>query len=227
MIRRGHIFEVAVIAVVVFCAQIARCDTITVTNLSQDAFTGVYQYEVETDASTVLNPGDGFVIYDFPGYVSSTLALAGFGAPTQDLIYNGISAPAPSDVTLTPNTLDVGLTTVLGLSDNPTIGNLSFVYSGPTVGEGNGKSAVLTIYSSIAGASATTAVSGVASKDSGGVNSKQLFFGYAIVPGANSSSVTTATPLPSPVWAGGLMMSLIAGAGFVRKLRWKSSVLAG
>ena len=202
---------------VFFFAAGAFADTITVTDLSQDPATGVFQYTVSISSSAVVDSGDGFVIYDFPDYESSTLDVNDFSAPVETLTGNDINAtPGP----LVPNALDAGLVTVLGLTDNPTIDNLSFVYDGPTIPTGNATTGILTIQSSLAGSGAMVGTSGVASKDSGGPKSQEYYFGYVSVPMSSTNAVTSsAVPFPSTVWGGGLLLVIFGASRVFSKSR--------
>jgi hypothetical protein len=215
--HRAHAILGLAFAWIFFSASGAFADTITVTDLSQDPLTGVFQYTVSISNSAVVDSGDGFVIYDFPDYESSTLDVNDFSAPVETLTGNDINAtPGP----LVPNALDAGLVTVLGLTDNPTIDNLSFVYTGPTIPIGNATTGILTVQSSLDGSGVTVGTSGVASKDSGGPKSQEYYFGYVSVPMSSTNAVTSsAVPFPSTVWGGGLLLVIFGASRVFSKSR--------
>jgi hypothetical protein len=117
------------VSVLLFGTQAARA-TFSIANVSADSATGEYQYSVSfvpSSAGTV-NPGQGFVIYDFPNLVTSgpddwsLTGITGFGTSnlnlSQQLTGNAISS-----------SLDV-LFSIDGHTDNPSIENLSFAYNG-------------------------------------------------------------------------------------------------
>ena len=192
MNRTKSLFRVGLIAsgILITGAKISRGDII-VSDLSQNAVSGEYQYNVEVEPSSTLDPNDGFVIYDFPGLISGgslssisagSLTLTAPDSSTLDytfslsqwLLGNSVYGLTPSGsntpVGYVPNRVDNDA--ALDGTDSPSIENLSFVYNGSSVTtaateDGGHYSGVLTLFTSIAGPSASVSDLGVfSSKDS-------------------------------------------------------------
>jgi len=221
MIRRISILSVVALASILAYGQVSKGDTIVVTDLTQNTLTGVYTYGVQFTHTANVMPGDGFVIYDFLGltstaqvsfaFTTSVPAGAAFNAFLSPL-YNYINAPlGPSAPAGPANVLDTGLNTVLLMTDDPLINNLSMVYSGPTImGTTSG---ILTVTSSVAGPGATLTNVGVASKDtSGGL------YAYSDLTGPGFGGGGS-VPLPASFLGGGMLMFGLAIAGLFKKMR--------
>ncbi|HUB27168.1 MAG TPA: PEP-CTERM sorting domain-containing protein [Tepidisphaeraceae bacterium] len=203
-------------------ASSALANTITVENLSQDKATGTYQYSITLDSEAYVNPGDGFVIYDFPGLTSwsitgtggsGSLASSGTGTTSTGPIRLVESATSNGLTDANASTIaDLDATTVAldnGLSLDSTVENLSFVYSGPPSIYTGAASATLTIDTS------STTVPGVsvyASVDRSGTipgTSYGTAEGTVLVPGGLS--------VPEPASAG--IMLIVGGAMTLRRRR--------
>jgi hypothetical protein len=150
----------------------------------QDSQTGEYQYDVELDpgsSATYMEPGDGFVLYDWPGLITTgpnvpTLTGLPFSISNfvidQSLLGNFLNGPTPSNsntqASFTPNSVDTAAG-FEGLHDSPNIENLSFVYNGPNVPNiSNVTIGVLTLWSSDTGPTDTDGDSVNASVDHSG-----------------------------------------------------------
>jgi hypothetical protein len=160
----------------------------------QNPATGEYQYDVEVDpgsSTTEITAGDGFVLYDWPGLITTgpdapTLTGLPFGISNlniqQSLLGNYLnSPPGPSDsntTPYTPNKVDNNLA-FLGTTDAPNIENISFVYNGSGVANvANPTVGVLTLWSSFNGASATDNPNGAnVSMDSSGAGEAMSYVG--------------------------------------------------
>jgi hypothetical protein len=177
----------------------------------QDASTGEYQYNVELEAGSVLKAGDGLVIDDFPGLITSgpnapSLTTPGFTFNTvQSLTGNDLKAPSPSLNANPPgNHVDFAIALVGGTADDATINNVSVVYNGAAqLGPTADELGVLTLYSSLAGPGITlNADSASGSKDSSGSGGSAVY---------DSGSITV--PVPEPTSLGVLgMVGMILGS---------------
>ena len=203
------------VALLLFLARGARCDTIYVTDATQNTATGVFTYDVEVTDTAVLDPGDGFVIYDIPGYISSSLALtlpSGSFAASTSLLGNAItdtSSSATNVGPLVPNKVDSQADLLGGLVDDPNLINLSYIYSGPTIPKGTEYDGVLTVN---ALPSSGTEYTVVASKDSGGSGSNgELDVSTVTVPSVPNTGNGNPAPLPASFWGGGTLLALLAG----------------
>jgi hypothetical protein len=218
MMRRITTSLITTICLVLGCARIGRGDTIVVSDLTANALTGVYTYLVQFTNTALVKPGDGFVVYDFKGLSPANIA-------TQ--VFFSFTSPVPVGATFTPSEMLIGnainpalntaLTSVLHLTDSPSIYNLSLVYSGPTIaGSATG---VLTIRSNLFGPHAFVIYNlGVLSKDSGGgILAASLLDG----PGGSGSTV----PLPATVAGGGVLMIGLLAARFSRRIIASRSAL--
>jgi hypothetical protein len=149
---------VAVAGVVLFSSGVTRAKTITVENLSQDTATGVYEYAILFDSQAYVTPGDGFVIYDFPGLTSWT--LTGGGA-SGSLNSSGTATTSTGPIALTETDPSNGLSdgeaqsiadtnaAVIaadnGITLDKTVDNLSLVWTGlPAIYTGSA-TAILTL----------------------------------------------------------------------------------
>jgi len=168
--------------------------------------TGVFTYSVQLDNAADLKPGDGFVIYDFPDLVSSSLT-ASVGSLTGSQF--SLTQTLTSNVLTDSSDVDSnGFVAALadGLAfDNPGTENLSFVYEGPPNPFVGSATSTLTLTSSITG-SDTTSVYG--SVDHSGP-SQSIPFSFS----ANSVTV----PVPEPVSSLGL--AVVGGVVAMRRRR--------
>jgi len=193
-------------------ADIIVSDPIPSDGLTQSAATGEFQYDVELTPELV-KAGDGLVIYDFPGLITSgphapALSIPGFTFNVvQSLTGNGLSASSPSLNANPPgNQVDAALAGLGSTADNPAINNVSIVYNGGgTLGPAADVLGVLTLYSSVAGAGVTlNPDSATGSKDSSGPVSS---------PTEIDSGLVT-VPVPEPTCLGLLgAVGLIVGSG--------------
>ncbi|HTW93212.1 MAG TPA: hypothetical protein VMD30_00360 [Tepidisphaeraceae bacterium] len=218
------------LAIVLGFSRSARCDTIEVTDGSADPATGVYTYGVELTTTAVVNSGDGFVIYDIPGYMSSSLSISlptGSFVASTSLLGNAVTDTASSatndPATFTPNTLDtdaelLGAFDVPPITvnvDNPALTNLSYVYSGATIDTGVDYLGTLTVDAAPSSGTSTTLV---ASKDSGGSGSNgEVDVSTVTVPGSPNVGNGNPAPLPASFWGGGTLLALLAGMAISRK----------
>jgi len=200
------------VGVLLGAARLSVADTITVHDLSQNTSTGVFTYTVQLDNAADLHAGDGFVIYDFPGLISSTLTpvtgtLNGSQfSLTQTLTSNVLNQATSVDA----NGFVAALSNSIAF-DNPGVPNLSFVYNGPPVPFLGADTATLTLTSSVLGGTANSVYGSV---DHSGPSSAVPFSFSAnpvLVPGAT-------VPLPTSWLGGGVLFGLI-GAGRVRRAR--------
>jgi hypothetical protein len=205
MMRRISVLSVLALGSVLACVQTSRGDTIVVTDNTQNTFTGVYTYNVFFTASAVVNPGDGFVIYDFLGL--STASQASFAFTT----------PVPAGDAFTPSLSLLG--NAVGVSnpasDDPTVNNLSLVFSGPqykssVLGTASG---ILTVTSTVNGAGAGTENLIVESRDSGGGTLATSNVTGPHIGGGGS------VPLPASFVGGGILMFGLAVVGMFKKMR--------
>jgi hypothetical protein len=163
MISRHRFAQMALgfAGAVVLAAGSARANTITVENLSQDKATGVYQYSITFDSQADVHIGDGFVLYDFPGLTSWSISGTG---PSGALTSSGNGTTSTGPISLTESKPSNGLTdqnapTIAdsdaslvaldnGLTLDPTVENLSFVWAGPPTIYTGSATATLTINTS-------------------------------------------------------------------------------
>src|ERR1700722_12344160 len=164
MLKKRHAIGlcVGVASVISMASRPASASTITVQNLSQDTATGTYQYAILFDSDAYVKPGDGFVIYGFPGL--TTWSLSGTGV-SGSLASSGTFAASNGPIALTESAPSNGLTdgnaeaiadahanniaADNGLTLDPTVENLSFVWQGsPAVYTGNA-TATLTLDTSV------------------------------------------------------------------------------
>jgi hypothetical protein len=207
------------LGVVLWIGQVANCNTITISDESQNLSTGVFVYSISLDGSTVLNAGDGFVLYDYPVVpasmvVSITLPAGDSFNEMTTATGNDINAPAPSSPAGF-NQLDAE-NVLNGGHDSPFSPNLNFVFSGPTytVGAGNTVLGTLTITLGVSPADLAglnpNAV--VASKDSGGSAHQQLF-------GSNITDPVVVA-MPATVWSGCALFGALLVGGVIKKIRF-------
>lgn len=210
MSRKALKFGLAALAVGMFLsgARLAKADTISLHDLSQNVVTGVYTYTVTLDSAANVQSNDGFVIYDFPQLVSWTLTgglTTSQFTLTQQLTGNSLNDA--SDL----NALDAVLS-----HDNPSVENLSFGYAGPPVPFLGATTAVLTITSSLLGTDTPTGF--YASVDHSGINGSP--FGNAEGPVTVPASVVNGgTPLPQSFLGGGLLFAMLAGYRMLKARR--------
>jgi hypothetical protein len=203
-------------------ARVASAD-ITIADYNADPSAGEYQYIVEIDPGSSANEivnGDGFALYDWPG-----LETTGDNAPTltgipglsiadflveQSKLGNYLSAPNPSDTNtppVTPNGVDNQYTN-LGLTDNPNVENISFVYNGtPFPNVATSQIGILTLYST--NSPADNPNGGDASVDSSGANESLSYVN-------DYNTVPVPEPATLGVLAGGAAM-LLSGRRFRNK----------
>jgi hypothetical protein len=187
-------------------------DTITVHSLTENPTTGVFTYAISLDAAADVAKNDGFVIYDFPGLTS--WSIAGGLTSTQFLMNS----------TLTSNTLNVASAVDLngsvaassnGLSfDNASVPNLSFDYKGPPTPFLGATTAVLTLTSSVHGG---IGASVYASVDHSGISPLISPFSFSANPVlVPAPGVGNGTPLPRASVGGAVLFGLL-GLGQLRK----------
>jgi hypothetical protein len=205
MTRRITVLSVLTLGSILACAQMSRGDTIVVTDNTQNTFTGVYTYNVFFTLSAKVNPGDGFVIYDFLGLSTASQATFSFTSPVP------AGAAFNPSLTLSGNTVGV----VNPASDDPTINNLNLVYSGPSINDGgvNTVSGILTVTSTVNGAGAGTENLIVESRDSGGGTLATSNVTGPHIGGGGS------VPLPASFVGGGILMFGLAVVGMFKKMR--------
>jgi hypothetical protein len=207
-------FAVGLAGAKLACAEITIYDDPTGI---QDAATGEYQYNVELtgndpSSSEFMGDGDGFVMYDFPGLVTSgphapTLTGLPFDMSViqveQSLLGNYLDAPPGPSATnvgpLSPNSVDnaIGPSNFLP-ADDPGIENVSFVYDGSSPVANIGSSAdivgVLTLWSTVAGPGASINLNGASdgAVDHSGAGTSQNFASdYNSVPVPEPASLAT------------------------------------
>jgi PEP-CTERM motif len=199
-------------------AKRARAD-IVVTDDDQDTVTGEYQYDVELTSGAYLKPGDGLVIYDFPGLITtgpdapSLTGLPGFNTNftvVQSLTGNAILAPTSSVNNNPPgNNVDASVADLNSLgppfsttADKPLVTNVSIIYNGGSnLGPTADEVGVLTLYTTFKGPNATdNSDSATGSKDSSGPE---------FTAEVDSGQVTVPVPEPATSVAG-LGMAMIA-----------------
>jgi len=225
-------------------ANIASADTITVKSAGVNTSTGVFQYTITLDGTTTINPGDGFVIYDFGGYVSGSASLVetsgagslslsnftvmttgnGFGSNLNNPVSVNMLATAdagthsqlPSMYT-DPNSPADGLSSLT--FDNPATPNLSFVYSGPQYNTNGGtETYTLTLDTSSTNNNSQVSVSEAVGEDNNPANDGSLSFSENLVyvPLGSNTTVQTAAPMPNASISG---LALFGVVGLVRALR--------
>jgi hypothetical protein len=201
---------ISVIAAMLGATRIASANTITVTDDFQTISSQLFVYDVQLSSSALVKNGDGFVIYDFAapvltGAKAPTLIATIGGTPT-DLIANGTFSVVD---TLTGSPVPF-TTDISNSGDSLTVDNVSFVYQPATALPGP-LDATLTMYTSISVSSLTTEITGAASKDSGGVGSRQLFQGFVTAP-------ISLTAVPEPSAGGMLAIAAIVTVCLGRKM---------
>jgi hypothetical protein len=175
------------LGVVLAGARIASADIIVTDGTIQNPATGEYQYDVELVPGALLKAGDGLVIYDFPGLVTSgpnKPSLTGIPGFTfnvdQRPLGNDLSALSPSTSAFpTGNDVDAEVAALnfpgSGTSttaDESTVNNVSIVYNGSSLGPTSDELGVLTLFSSVAGPGVTlNDLGATGSKDSSGPGS--------------------------------------------------------
>jgi hypothetical protein len=224
MLRRISALSAVVLGwAFVFSGTTARGDTIVVTNLTQNTVTGVYTYGVQVTSTAVVDPGDGFVIYDLAGVTNASQVSFTWTSPVPagdtfspsfstlgNAIGNGTDGvtPGPS------NLLDIKLNSVLHLTDDSSVDNLSMVFSGPELAVPNvPATGILTVTSTVNGPNAILVNLGVLSADSGGG-----LYAFSMLSGPGFGGGGS-VPLPASFMGGGLLMIGLAGAGMMKKLR--------
>jgi PEP-CTERM motif len=176
------------LGVVLAGARIASADIIVTDGATQDAASGKYEYNVELVPGALLKAGDGLVIYDFPGLVTSgpdAPSLTGIPGFTfsvdQRPLGNDLSALSPSTNAFpTGNDVDAEVAALnfpgSGTSttaDESSVNNVSIVYNGSSqLGPTGDELGVLTLFSSVAGPGVTlNDLGATGSKDSSGPGS--------------------------------------------------------
>jgi hypothetical protein len=199
-------------------AKIASADII-VTDDDQNTVTGEYQYDVELATGALLKPGDGLVIYDFPGLITTgpdapTLTgLPGFStnfSVVLSLTGNAILAPTSSVNNNPPgNNVDASVAALNSLgppfsttADKALVTNVSIIYNGSSnLGPTADEVGVLTLYTTFNGPHATdNSDSATGSKDSSGPE---------LTAEVDSGQVTVPVPEPATSVAG-LGIAMIA-----------------
>jgi hypothetical protein len=161
MARRNRIYRLLPLfsaAAVLLLGRFAWA-SITVHDLSENNFTGVYTYTVQLDAAADLKSGDGFVIFDFPGLITYSitggLTTSQFTL-TQTLTSNTLTDSSSVDANGDVAALSNGLT-----FDSSTIENLSFIYEGPPNPFLGAATATLSVTSSVLGGETTSVYASV------------------------------------------------------------------
>jgi hypothetical protein len=211
-----------VVGAVLLSSGASWAKTITVQNLSQSPSTGVYTYAITFDSEAFVQPGDGFVIYGFPGLTSWTLSGSG---PSGSLNASGTGTGTTTgpikltDATGTDSLTDGNAATIAttdattvaadnGVTLDPTVANLTFAWVGPPTIYTGSATATLTLDTSVTTHGDTDMV--YASVDRSGTDpgvSYGTAEGTVFVPGAGAPAV------PEPT--GGLIsMMLLSGLCF-------------
>ena len=180
MNREKMTFGVAFAAVALLMGGRAALASWSISNLSQDAATGEYQYTVEISATTTpatVNDGDGFVIYDFPDLVTSG---------PDDWSLTGLPAGLASNLVLSQQDSGNAINPLFNslVTDDPNIPNLSFEYDDATaftVPDETEYTGTLTLYTSDTGPGVTTNTSGWAAAEDQ-TTGNQYFDGHVDVP---------------------------------------------
>jgi hypothetical protein len=210
-------------AIVLVSSGGSQAHTITVENLSQSPSTGVYQYSIIFDSEAYVAPGDGFVMYDFPGLTSWTLTGTG-AAGSLNSSGTGTTSTGPIKLTETDpsNALSDGDAQSLadldasavaldnGFTIDPTVNNLSFSWVGaPSIYMG-AATATLTLDTTVVSGDATSVY---ASVDRSGADPGTS---YGTAEGTIFEPVHTSVPEPA---AGLLSLVMIGGASLRRRRR--------
>jgi hypothetical protein len=207
-------------AAILLSAGMGRAE-ITVADSSQNPATGVYNYTVTLDSGAYVNPGDGFVIYGFPGLTSWSLAGSG-GSGSLSSSGNGTTSIGPFELleTSPSNALTDGNAQAIADTDadsaaldnditiSPAGTNLSLVWLGPPTPYTGAATATLTLDSSVLGADTVGIVSSV---DRSGDTPGTTY-------GTDSGTVfVPTTVVPEPIALGGCLV--FAGVTALRRRR--------
>jgi hypothetical protein len=197
--------------------------TITVQNVSQDTATGTYVYAITFDSEAYVKPGDGFVIYGFPGLTSWTLTGSG---PSGSLDASGTGTTSTGPMTLTETTpsndltdgnaktiADTNAATIAaenGITIDTSVNNLSFDWQGPPTIYTGDATATLTLDTSVTSGDSTSVYASVDRSGTAPGTSYGTAEGTVFVPGSGVAHV------PEPVGGAFLMM---AGLAMIRRRR--------
>ncbi|HUB27075.1 MAG TPA: hypothetical protein VL992_16740 [Tepidisphaeraceae bacterium] len=227
--RRAFGIAAGIIGVAVM-AGVSQAKTITVQNLSQSPSTGVYTYAITFDSEAYVQPGDGFVIYGFPGLTSWSLSGSGSSG---SLNSSGTSTTSTGPIRLTDavgaNDLTDGNASTIATSDatlvaadngvtlDPALPTLTFDWSGPPTIYTGSATATLTLDTSVTTNGDTASV--YASVDRSGTDpgvSYGTAEGTVFVPGAGVF-------VPEPT--GGMMsVMLLSGLCFLGRYGRRKSL---
>jgi len=237
----------------VVAAPFAAADTITVKTLSANTTTGVFQYTITLDGTTQIETGDGFVIYDFLGYVPGTASLTANNGGALSLGDFNINSTTDIGSTLnnpaTVNTLaqtDAGTHSQLSQPytdpgapadgftnptfDNPATPNLSFVYtpSADFLTNGSTQTYTLTLLTGVGiNTSGMVDVSEAVGEDNNPAANGTLSFSENLVDvplGGNQSTGTVpGVPAPKPALGGLALFGVLALARRMKSKRFANA----
>jgi hypothetical protein len=241
--KKWKMLAFASVAAVAVGAGFTSADTITVKSASVNALTGMFQYTITLDGTTNIEQGDGFVIYDFGGYVggatTSLVALNGGGltlsdftvATTTDTGSNLNNPVTVNELATTdasshsqlaaiyanPNSATNGLANPT--FDDPNTPNLVFVYNSGTTFNTAGSSQIytLTLFTSATNPNSQVSATEAVGEDNNPANDNSLSFSENLVdvPLGGNSTVQTSVSLPRSLFATLGLFGMVA----VTKLR--------
>jgi hypothetical protein len=191
----------AALGLAVMSVTAARADTITLHDLSENTATGVFTYAITLDAAANVQGGDGFVIYDFPGFTSysitgglTTTQFNEVTTLTSNVLTSSSAVDANGHVAAVSNSLPF---------DSSSIPNLNFVYAGPPATFLGATTATLTINTSLRGGLAASVYASVDHSGPGGGIPFSFSSNPVLVP-------ATTVPAPSGALAAAGLMGLLA-----------------
>ena len=226
MFAKRHALRVlaGIAGTVLLSSGLSWSKTITIQNLSQNTATGVYQYAITFDSEAYVKPGDGFVIYGFPGLTSWTISGTG---PSGSLASSGNGTTSAGPISLTESAPSNGLTdgnakliadtdadTIAAdnaITLDPTLENLSFVWQGPPTIYTGDATATLTLDTSITKGDTTSVYASVDRSGTAPGTSYGTAEGTVFVPGLGA-------PVPEPV-SGISSLVMLSAVGLRRKRR--------
>jgi len=224
MTQKKSFLFASVIGILAGGVRLASADTIDVTDFDGGALDNVggnghYFYSVTLDGSADVKAGDGFVIFDFPGYIpGSAQFIGGFSPSVVDLGSFTLTDQALVGTSLpgySASGNQANFPTSSGsesANDNPGIPNLTFTYSGTTysaAANGNISTSVELEVNSVDTQTGTTVVAAVGVDNSGSNQSFSASLNAVEAPNPPLGG-GNGVPLPVSSIGGGLLFGLFA-----------------
>jgi hypothetical protein len=218
-------------------AAILQGDTVTVENVSQNVAAGTYTYAVDFDSQTDLLPGCGFVVYGFAGLTSWTLSGSGpSGALNSSGTASTSTGPFKMVESANQNALSDGNARIFadanakmiaadnGITLDPSIDDLSFVWDGPPDVYTGSAQAFLTVKTTLTDGDTSGVYASIDRSGTAPGLSYSSAEGLVFVP-LEGAGAATPVPLPSVLLSGLVMVGiLVVGMAFKRVKSHRVSV---